>query len=346
VSRFAVAALPAGRIVPNVDTSETARSSREVALGAEATWSGPSMGGHMDVRITGAASQLPRAERVVARVGRRVAVWASRLTRFSATSDLARLNARPRERETIIRPTLAAVLEWARRGAAQSGGSVDVTLLAARLAAEDPIESAGSLDVAPQVDRRREPSWSVTPSRRGAVLERAPGTQFDLDGVVKGWIADRAVTLLRPWPGALVDADGDVSLHVTLGVDWFVGIADPLATDGRLLGMLRFVGERPWRESFGIATSGTTVHRWHHPDGRVTHHLIDPRTLRPAESDLIQATVVTRTAREAEVLAKSAVILGSVAGIRLLEESTALAGILVKESGETMTLSGTDAWLV
>ena len=62
-------------------------------------------------------------------------------------------------------------------------------------------------------------------------------------------------------------------------------------------------------------------------------------------TDLIQATVVAPTAREAEVLAKSAVILGSMAGFRLLQESAANAAILLTASGETISLPGTGAWL-
>jgi thiamine biosynthesis lipoprotein len=336
----------AGSIVTTVDTGGSAEAPfRDGAPNGEASWSGPSMGGRLDIRIVVPASELARADRAAARLGGRVDAWASRITRFSATSDLARLNARQEECETVVRPTLAAVLAWAGTGAHRSDGALDVTLLEARLAAEDPSRGAVVGGARRPLDPGPAPSWSVTTSGRRAVVVRPPGTTFDLDGVAKGWIADRAAALLRAWPGALVDADGDISLHVTTGVDWVVGIADPRAPQGPFLGTLRFAGDRPWRQSFGIATSGTSVHRWHHADGLVAHHLIDPRTLRPAETDLIQATVVTRTAREAEVLAKSAVILGSVRGLRLLEASSALAAILLKESGEAIVLRGTDAWL-
>ena len=48
-----------------------------------------------------------------------------------------------------------------------------------------------------------------------------------------------------------------------------------------------------------MATSGTSIHRWQLADGRMTHHLIDPRTRRPADTDVLQATVVAPTARVA-----------------------------------------------
>jgi thiamine biosynthesis lipoprotein len=313
---------------------------------SEVSWSGPSMGGRLEVRIAVPTPALSQANRIAARVGGRVAAWASRLTRFTATSDLARLNAERSERLCAVRPTLAAVLEWSRQAAQQSAGSVDVALLDARLSAENPDDNTGFAGPSPSLDAGTAPSWSVASSGRWAIVERPPGTGFDLDGVAKGWIADRAAALLRHWPGALVDADGDIALHVTPGVEWIVGVEDPRSPEDRLLASFSFVGDRPGRRSFGVATSGTSVHRWQHPDGRAAHHLIDPRTRRPAVTDLIQATVVAPTAREAEVLAKSAVILGSMSGFRLLQESTAHAAVLLTAAGETISLPGTGAWLV
>jgi FAD:protein FMN transferase len=345
VSPLAVATRRVGEGATNADSCEPDAPCVEAKPGAEACWSGPSMGGRTEVRIAVPASALSQANRMAARVGGRVAAWASRLTRFTGSSDLARLNAEQSERFSAVRPTLAVVLEWAGQMVHQSGGAFDVTMLDARLDAERPTGDAFS-ELSRPLDARTTRPWSVAPSGRWAVVERPPGTRFDLDGVAKGWIADRAAALLRHWPGALVDADGDISLHVGPGVEWLVGVSDPRALDSRLLATFSFEGDQHSHRSFGIATSGTSVHRWLHPDGRAAHHLIDPRTLRPAETDLIQATVVALTAAKAEVLAKSAVILGSVAGLRLLVRSTAHAAILLKESGETISLPGSGAWLV
>ena len=55
----------------------------------------------------------------------------------------------------------------------------------------------------------------------------------------------------------------------------------------------------------GAATSSTRKRRW----GDV-HHLIDPRTGRPAQTGLEEVSVVAATALEAEVVAKTALLLG------------------------------------
>ena len=56
-----------------------------------------------------------------------------------------------------------------------------------------------------------------------------------------------------------------------------------------------------------MATSGTSRRRW----GEELHHLIDPRSGLPAVTDLIEVSVIARTGVEAEVLAKTALLLGS-----------------------------------
>ncbi len=179
------------------------------------------------------------------------------------------------------------------------------------------------------------------------MVERSEGFRFDLDGVAKGWIADRAADLLRGWPGVAVNADGDVAFHADDGVEWFVEVSDPRLADdaGQPLATLRLAGGDGWSRGHGVATSGTSVHRWQLADGRTTHHLIDRRTGVSAQTDVVQATVVAPTAREAEMLAKSAVILGSRAAYGFLSGSAALAAILLLQNDDLIATPGTEQWL-
>jgi thiamine biosynthesis lipoprotein len=309
------------------------------------------MGGQVAVHIACADASAARAERAATRVGARIEAWAARLTRFTTTSDLAALNADPWQTQSRVPPTLAAVLSWAEAAADHSEGVVDVTLLDARLAAEHPATSAA--DVGLPVTRR----WWLQRASRGGIVHRSAGVRFDLDGVAKGWIADRALAMLGAWPGALVDGDGDVAVGIGPGVEWHIGVDDPRGAEARgaeasgsaadtpLLGTLRFSGDGgSARTTLGVATSGTSVHRWRSGDD-VAHHLIDPTTGLPARTDVVQATVIAGSARVAETLAKSVVILGSDAGLSLLERARARGGIVVLESGDVIALPQTLEWL-
>jgi thiamine biosynthesis lipoprotein len=166
-------------------------------------------------------------------------------------------------------------------------------------------------------------------------VTREPGLSFDLDGVAKGWIADRALALLARHPGAIVDADGDVAVRLAPGESIDVAVDDP-REDGHRLAVLTLAASTG-RTRWGVATSGTSVHRWRGPGGE-THHLIDPRTGRPAATDVIQCTAIASSARVAEALAKTAVVLGAAHGIDYLDRAGALGAILLLDDGRVVAL--------
>jgi thiamine biosynthesis lipoprotein len=293
------------------------------------------MGGRLVVHLAAAAGDACArgdARRVLARVGR----WADRLSRHLEESELSALNADPHPSVTVG-PTLGAVLRAGLEAADESEGLVDITLLDARLLAE------GMPAAAPRVTEPRR--WSLTSGpRRTAVVRRPPGLRFDLGGVAKGWLADRALERLPSWPGVVIDADGDLAVRCAPGQLWAVAIDDP-RSDGASLAILHLSAPRNgWPVRWGVATSGTSIHRWQQGDS-VRHHLIDPRTGAPAVTDVVQATVVCGSALRAEALAKAAAIAGAVDGLALLERAGVDGAVLLTERGETLALPQTLALL-
>jgi FAD:protein FMN transferase len=329
---------PAGRSAGAVLDRAAAPAIRSVEPLSLAT---PSMGGRLVIHLdpggrsfgpgrSGSVSDVSLAARrgsrqVVARVER----WAARLTRHAADSELIRLNGDPRH-SVPVGPTLAAALAAGQGAARRTGGLVDIALLDARLAAEAGLE--------PSLPSERD--WTITQHDRGGIVRRPHGIRFDLGGVGKGWIADRALALLDEWPGAAVDADGDLAVRVAPGSRWSVEIDDPRDEAVPLARLsLAVRGDGPPR-TWGVATSGTSVHRWDR-GGVVRHHLIDPRTGRSAETDVVQATVVAGSALAAESLAKAAVIAGVAAGFGLLERARVAGAVLLTASGQVLALPQT-----
>lgn len=297
------------------------------------------MGGTVGVHIRPVDAGMVAAadaRRAAGSTLRRLGAWADRLTRFTETSDLTRLNTSPDVRVPIS-PTLAAALDWARQAEGLSHGIVDVALLDARLAAERTGD--GRADT-PSIER----TWSMDRGSRGTHVRRPVGLRFDLDGVAKGWLADRALGRLDPFPAAVVDADGDIAIRLGYGQRWRFGVADPRSNHEDLVELDLVGSDLDDGRRFGLATSGTSVHRWVHGD-RVAHHLIDPRTGRPARTDVIQATVLARTAREAEAFAKTAVILGSDAALAALGGPGVAGAILLTDRDELIMTPSTMRWL-
>jgi thiamine biosynthesis lipoprotein len=330
VPRPPVAGLPAAAIPPAATFPPAAVLPPAVQLPVSA--SARMLGGTVLVALLDDADPaLLRA--AAARLLRRLEAWAARLTRHAATSELIRLNVSPLAR-VPVRPTLTAVLDWARDAESRTDGLVDVALLEARIEAETGLPADGPLPASRRWSIERGPRWSW--------VRRDPALGFDLDGVAKGWLADRALDL-APGRSALVDGDGDVALRVAPGDAWTIGIGDPRDAATHL-GMVELVADGDGPRRFGISTSGTTVHRWVHRD-HVAHHLIDPWTGRPAATDIVQATALAATAREAEAYAKSAVLLGTARAFSALDRPGVFGLLVVTDRGEVRATQRMQRWL-
>ncbi len=85
-----------------------------------------------------------------------------------------------------------------------------------------------------------------------------------------------------------------------------------------------------------IATSGIARRHWWQGQ-TLRHHLLDPRTGLPAQSDLWSVTVVTDRCEQAEVAAKVAFILGSEQGADFLRRHR-IAGLLLRGDGTWQTV--------
>lgn len=128
---------------------------------------------------------------------------------------------------------------------------------------------------------------------------------MDLGGCGKGYLADQLRdTLPDTITGYWLSFGGDIAAG---GRDqqeepWQIGIQSAY-------GGTENIGMFTVAASCGVATSGTTVQRGRN-NGRAWHHIIDPRTLQPAKTDVLLATVCDRSALRADVLASCAVIPG------------------------------------
>jgi thiamine biosynthesis lipoprotein len=82
-----------------------------------------------------------------------------------------------------------------------------------------------------------------------------------------------------------------------------------------------------WLTQATLATSAIDYRRWQH-NGRVVHHLIDPRTGYPAATDTLAVSVLAHDAAQAEGWATAALVAGRDAGLALLTRH-GLAGAVV-----------------
>ena len=254
-------------------------------------------------------------------------------SRFRPDSELSRANAAAGA-PLRVGPVLRDVTQACLRMAEATGGLVDPLVGRAVIAAGYDRRFA---EIDPRTVRPLRPVPSTRADWRdvdlraepeGAWLTVPPGALLDLGAIAKAWLADTLATVTSSVVrgGVLIDLGGDVRVagEPPRG-GWVIGV--PSAADGQRMVVI---------ESGGIATSSRQSRRWRTADG-TAHHIIDPRTGRPADGPWGEATVHAATAVEANAASTAAVVLGERAQGWLAEQGLSARLVGVETAQTTLT---------
>lgn len=279
-----------------------------------------------------------RAQGALRAVERFFARTEARLSRFLPDSELSRLN-RGTGQPFAASPLLYDLVEEALMWRDRTGGVFEPAVLNALIASgydrpfsqmaavAQALESEDWADSRPRNQgasgRSIDSSAIVLGPRRRITLPAGVG--LDLGGIAKGWAIQQAAHRLGMTGACLVDAGGDIAcVGSPPGEPWVVTVADPLAED-RDIAVLSL-------KNTAVATSSQVHRRWLH-NGQPAHHLIDPRTGAPAVTNILSATVVAPRLPDAEIYAKTALILGEEQGTAYLETLSDIDFMLVTDDG-------------
>lgn len=261
--------------------------------------------------------------------------WEQALSRFRYDSELTQLN-QTHEKDVHVSETLWDVYRAAQEAERMTDGLVTPTLLDALTQAgyDRPFDEL-PLQTKPEPDpvQSTSPLLTEIPVNENKRTIRLPaGLSLDFGGVAKGWAADQAMKRLQIEGVALIDAGGDIAVsgEMSNGDPWPIGIADPFHPEEEIETLFLATG--------GVATSGKDRRRWKKGD-TLQHHIIDPSTKKPAETDLLTVTVIGPDILKAEAAAKAAFILGSEDGLAWLEARPELAGIFILDNGQLVRTS-------
>ena len=152
----------------------------------------------------------------------------------------------------------------------------------------------------------------------------------DLGAVGKGLACDEASKILTKSKvkGAVVSVGGSVLLYGTNPTSddgsWNVGIRDPFGSENNYVYVLK-------TSNACISTSGD-YEKVFENDGKKYHHIINPKTGYPAESNVTGVTVISNSGALSDALSTSCFILGySQKSLDLLKEYNAEAVFILKD---------------
>ncbi len=219
------------------------------------------------------------------------------VSRFRTDSDLQRVN-RGGGRLVPVRSLTAELVAVALDAAATTGGVVhpalgtvleklgydrDIEQVRTSRCSDDDLPCAGDI-----------PPWSGIRLDADLRLVSVPaGAALDLGATAKAWTVDEAAHRIHQRFGcaALVGIGGDVASAGTPAQSWRIDVAE--RRGGPAVRVDLAFG--------GLATSSTQGRTWQSQRREHRHHLVDPRTGRPAEARWRTATVWAPSALEANI---------------------------------------------
>ena len=176
----------------------------------------------------------------------------------------------------------------------------------------------------------------------GTRLTLPAGILLDLGATAKGLGSDRAAAAAAAaiaTGGVLVSLGGDIAVAGEAPAGgWPIAISDSASPAGEPWpGPPRAPGSLVRLALGAVATSSVTCRQWRR-NGRLMHHIVDPRTGRPAAGPWRTVSVAAATCAEANAAATAAIVAGGRAEAWLAAEG--LPGRLVTHDGEIRLLGG------
>ncbi len=142
-------------------------------------------------------------------------------------------------------------------------------------------------------------------SVNGQQVALTGGSSIDLGGIAKGYTSSRVIQIMKDCgiEHAIVNLGGNVQVLGTKtdSSDWRVAIQNP-ASENSYLGILSTADK-------AVITSGG-YERYFEQDGQVYHHIIDPQTGYPSDSDLTSVTIVCSDGTTADALSTALFVMG------------------------------------
>jgi thiamine biosynthesis lipoprotein len=240
----------------------------------------------------------------------------SKFSRFMINNELATFN--KASGNVKLSNDLSKMIEKSIYYRALTNGAFDISILPNLInEGYNVSKTKGYYEVALPVCTSGYRITDIALNKKNKTAGKPKDLQIDLGGIGKGFAVDKVSGFLKKnYPNFLVDAGGDMFAS---GVDlknnypyWAVDIENPI-DEGKSMDTLMIT-------NMGVATSGVNRRKWV-KDGEAKNHIINPTTGKSISGDILSVTVVAKDTTEADVLAKSLLIIGINEGTKFCEDN-------------------------
>lgn len=217
-------------------------------------------------------------------------------SRFTSDNELARINQQKIGQVVAISPLLYECLQQAQHYYEQTAGAFSPYLKQAMCAHgyDQPFPFTQTIATEQVVSKQQSPFIFLSEFR----LKRVAMGEIDLGGFAKGFIIEKLATFLQQQgvQDGMIDGGGDIRVWSGGYKTWKLAVADPYHQQAPPLTTITLQN--------GAAATSNRVYRSWSQGGKLKHHLLDGRTGKVCQSNIVQVTVVTARLTEAEVATK------------------------------------------
>lgn len=256
------------------------------------------------------------AQQASEEIDRRLREYEQECSMYLEQSLISRINQNAGLQYTEVTPQCLKLLERSIQFSEQSQGLFDITVAPLtrlwNITGEDPhVPSEEKIAQARELVNYRD---ILIDGNR--VMLRRKGQAIDLGAVAKG----AACNIVWETAEQYGIKTGYVSIGGNLvvlgeerkGQPYRFGIRDPQGDASKAIGSVSLTGKT-------MATTGA-YERWFEQDGVRYHHVLDPRTGYPAESDLLSVSVISQDGMLADCLSTTLFIEGKQEALRRMNE--------------------------
>ncbi len=175
----------------------------------------------------------------------------------------------------------------------------------------------------------------------GQTVTLDEGTELDFGAIAKGYAAQSCAEYLRKQgvEAALMSLGGNVQTVGTKpdGSPWVIGISDPSEPSVAIV-ELRFTG------SMALVTSGS-YQRYFEEDDTRYHHILDPKTGRPAQSGLASVTVLAQNGTMADAYSTALFVMGLERSAEFWRQEQNFEAVFILDDGSIYATTGAASML-
>lgn len=253
---------------------------------------------------------------------------------YKKSSDLSGVNREADKKPVVVSDEVFGLLSRALEAGRLSGGAFDITFKGLGLwNFTEPLIIPTDEQIAqrlPLIDYRQV---TLNDEQKTVSFSR-DGMAIGLGGMAKGYGIDQAAYALAAngCRNFIVNIGGDMLVSGSKGKEpWRIGIQDPRGDRDSSLAVISGY-------SGAVVTSGD-YERFFIKDGVRYHHILDPRTGKPARG-LVSVTVIAPTAEQADWLATAVFVLGEIKGPALIDSFPQAQCLLITEDDRRIFSAG------